>query len=94
MVESSDLGAIRRAYAKQILAEAEVDDPRLEAAFAMVPREDFLGPGILAPPPTRCLFGRRGVCRFCGRGGGNFRMCQSAGCGHRGLLLITDRSFI
>lgn len=40
-----ELAVIRRAYAKQILAEAQVVDPRVEAAFAAVPREDFLGPG-------------------------------------------------
>jgi protein-L-isoaspartate(D-aspartate) O-methyltransferase len=42
-----ELAVIRRAYAKQILALSSVaDDPRLEDAFAAVPRERFLG----APP--------------------------------------------
>lgn len=41
----TELAVIRRAYAKQILAEAQIVDPRVEAAFAVVPREDFLGPG-------------------------------------------------
>jgi protein-L-isoaspartate(D-aspartate) O-methyltransferase len=45
-VESaSDLAIVRRAYAKQILAAARISDTRLQAAFAAVPREDFLGPG-------------------------------------------------
>jgi protein-L-isoaspartate(D-aspartate) O-methyltransferase len=38
------LAIVRRAYAKQILAVAQLEDPRLEAAFAAVPRERFLGP--------------------------------------------------
>ncbi len=41
----SDLAALRRAYAKQIMAEAGVDDSRLEQAFATVKREDYVGPG-------------------------------------------------
>ena len=41
----AELQIIRRAYAKQVLAAAEVVDSRLEAAFAAVRREDFLGPG-------------------------------------------------
>jgi len=36
---------IRRAYAKQIVVEAGVSDRRIEAAFASVKREDFLGRG-------------------------------------------------
>jgi protein-L-isoaspartate(D-aspartate) O-methyltransferase len=36
---------IRRAYAKQVTAAAGVGDPQVEAAFAAVAREDFLGPG-------------------------------------------------
>lgn len=35
----------RRAFAREIVAEAGVDDPRVEAAFAETPREDFAGPG-------------------------------------------------
>jgi len=42
---SDELKVVRRAYAKQITAALEVDDRRVEAAFAEVPREDFLGPG-------------------------------------------------
>lgn len=41
-----ELGIVRRAYAKQIMAaDRNVADDRLEQAFAVVPREDFLGPG-------------------------------------------------
>ena len=40
-----DLAIVRRAFAKQILAIAGVNDPRVEDAFASVPREQFLGPG-------------------------------------------------
>ncbi|MGA9867580.1 MAG: methyltransferase domain-containing protein [Acetobacteraceae bacterium] len=40
-----DLPAVRRAYAKQILAAAHVTDESVERAFAAVPREDYLGPG-------------------------------------------------
>jgi protein-L-isoaspartate(D-aspartate) O-methyltransferase len=42
------LKAIREAYAARILRRAGVDDPRIEAAFAAVPREAFAGP----PPWT------------------------------------------
>jgi protein-L-isoaspartate(D-aspartate) O-methyltransferase len=45
MDREQELAVIRRAYAKQILAEFEVADPRVEAAFAAVRREQFLGPG-------------------------------------------------
>ena len=41
----SDLSILRHAYAKQIMAEASVGDPRLGQAFAKVRREDFVGPG-------------------------------------------------
>ena len=45
MTPAEDLAILRRAYAKQVLAAANVSDARLEAAFATVKREDFLGPG-------------------------------------------------
>jgi protein-L-isoaspartate(D-aspartate) O-methyltransferase len=45
MDRQEELHIIRQAYAKQIMAAAGVDDPRLESAFATVRREDFLGPG-------------------------------------------------
>lgn len=36
---------LRQAYAKLVMAAAGIADKRLEAAFAAVPREAFLGPG-------------------------------------------------
>src|ERR1700726_1983515 len=45
MDRERELKIIRRAYAKQVTAAAGVGDPRVEAAFAAVAREDFLGPG-------------------------------------------------
>lgn len=44
-MDSHELDIIRRAYAKQVLAAAGVADQRVEAAFASIRREDFLGPG-------------------------------------------------
>jgi protein-L-isoaspartate(D-aspartate) O-methyltransferase len=44
-MEEAELDIVRRAYAKQVLAAAGVDDPRVEAAFAAIRREDFLGSG-------------------------------------------------
>jgi protein-L-isoaspartate(D-aspartate) O-methyltransferase len=41
----NELTIVRRAYARQILAAAGVVDARIEAAYAAVRREDFLGPG-------------------------------------------------
>jgi len=41
----TELAIVRRAYAKQTLAAARVTDPRIEAAYAAVAREDYLGPG-------------------------------------------------
>ena len=38
----------RQAYAAEVARSAHVQDPRVEAAFAAVPREDFAG-----PPPWR-----------------------------------------
>jgi protein-L-isoaspartate(D-aspartate) O-methyltransferase len=43
--QPADLAVVRRAYAKQITALVGVNEPRIEAAFAAVPREHFLGPG-------------------------------------------------
>jgi len=37
--------SVRRAYAKHVLANTDVDDAHVEAAFAAVRREAFLGPG-------------------------------------------------
>ena len=52
----AELVIVRRAYAKQMLAVFDVTDPRVEAAFAAVRREAYLGPG---PWPIWYLF-RRG----------------------------------
>jgi len=41
---SRDELAIVRAYARQMLAILGVDNPPIEAAYAAVPREAFLGP--------------------------------------------------
>lgn len=45
MSRQAELAIVRGAYAKQILAAGGIRDERIEAAFAAVPREDFLGPG-------------------------------------------------
>jgi protein-L-isoaspartate(D-aspartate) O-methyltransferase len=45
MDRQNELTVVRRAYARQILAAAGVVDARIEAAYAAVRREDFLGPG-------------------------------------------------
>lgn len=45
MDRDTRLDIIRRAYAKQIMAAAGLNDRRLENAFATVPRETFLGRG-------------------------------------------------
>jgi protein-L-isoaspartate(D-aspartate) O-methyltransferase len=45
MDRDTELEIIRRAYAKQIMAAAGVSNRRIEAAFASVKREDFLGRG-------------------------------------------------
>ncbi len=45
MSADRQLGIVRTAYAKNIMAAAGAIDRRVEAAFASVPREDFLGPG-------------------------------------------------
>jgi protein-L-isoaspartate(D-aspartate) O-methyltransferase len=43
--KETELAIVRRAYAKQIVSFFEVNDARIEAAFAEVPRERYLGPG-------------------------------------------------
>jgi len=45
MDRETRIGIIRRAYAKQVLAAAGIANRRVEAAFAAVKREDFLGRG-------------------------------------------------
>ena len=64
MDKQAELGIVRAAYAKQVLAAASVKDARLAQAFAAIPREDFVGPGpwlVLrwlrnyVPTPTRSI---------------------------------------
>ena len=43
--KETELAIVRRAYAKQILSLVDVKDARIEAAFAQVPREHYLGRG-------------------------------------------------
>jgi protein-L-isoaspartate(D-aspartate) O-methyltransferase len=45
VIREQELAIIRRAYAKQVLASVQVNDARVEAAFASVERERYLGPG-------------------------------------------------
>jgi protein-L-isoaspartate(D-aspartate) O-methyltransferase len=40
-----EIAIVRRAYAKQVLASVKVNNERVEAAFAAVERERYLGPG-------------------------------------------------
>jgi protein-L-isoaspartate(D-aspartate) O-methyltransferase len=44
-MEQEELAIIRRAYAKQIMVPFDAAHPRVEAAFATMRREAFLGPG-------------------------------------------------
>lgn len=50
MPDDGGLAILRRAFARQVTALAGVSDRRLQAAFATVPREAFLG-----PPPWRVV---------------------------------------
>ncbi len=45
MDREAELAVVRRAYAKQIMVPFDITHPRVEAAFAAVRREHFLGPG-------------------------------------------------
>jgi protein-L-isoaspartate O-methyltransferase len=45
MSDDTDLDIVRRAYAKHIMANFGVVDRRVEAAFASVKREHYLGRG-------------------------------------------------
>ena len=42
--DEAELAIVRRAFARQMMAIAEVQDDRVEQAFAAVRREKFLGP--------------------------------------------------
>lgn len=44
-MNADELAIVRRAFARQILAEVQIDDDALDAAFATTLREAFLGPG-------------------------------------------------
>jgi protein-L-isoaspartate(D-aspartate) O-methyltransferase len=57
MDKQTELAIVRRAYAKQVLANASIDEPRLEAPYAEVSREHFLG-----PCPWAIFAGRRDMC--------------------------------
>lgn len=45
MNREQELAIVRRAYAKQIMASVGLDNSDVEAAFATVQRERYLGPG-------------------------------------------------
>ena len=53
----AELAIVRRAYAKQVMVPYNAAHPRVEAAFAVVRREAFLGPGPYQNPLNR----RQGV---------------------------------
>jgi protein-L-isoaspartate(D-aspartate) O-methyltransferase len=54
MHRQTELGVVRAAYAKQILAAAEVaGNARLETALSATRREDFLGAGPCKRPNGR-----------------------------------------
>ena len=47
-----DLDRLRARYAADILGSTGVENPRVEAAFAAVPREDFLDSAAVADLPA------------------------------------------
>lgn len=47
MDPQAELRIVRAAYARQIMAAANIVDARVMEAFAAIPREDFVGPGPL-----------------------------------------------
>jgi protein-L-isoaspartate(D-aspartate) O-methyltransferase len=55
-MEQGELAIVRRAYAKHVLANSGVDNVRVEAAFAVVRREHFLGPGPWLMPRWLCRY--------------------------------------
>lgn len=44
-IRQTPTAAVRHAYARELLRASQIEDQRLEAAFASVPREAFLSPG-------------------------------------------------
>jgi protein-L-isoaspartate(D-aspartate) O-methyltransferase len=60
MDEQTRLGIIRQAFARRLTFVTRVDDPRIEAAFASVHREDFLDPG----PWLTVLWPRTGTDKY------------------------------
>ncbi len=56
----TDVAEARRFYAALLASQAGSTDPRIEEAFATVPREDFLGPGPwqIVVSPWRMAAGR------------------------------------
>lgn len=54
MDRQHELAAVRRAYARRLMASAGIANPGIEAAFAAVERERYLGPG---PWPILCPAG-------------------------------------
>ena len=54
-MDQHELDIVCRAFTKQVMAAAGADHAGVEAGFAAVRREDFLGPG-----PWRVLRWRRG----------------------------------
>jgi protein-L-isoaspartate(D-aspartate) O-methyltransferase len=59
MDRDAEIEIVRRAYAKQVTAVFSITDRRVEAAFAAVPRERFLGRG-----PWQIVRWDRGYARF------------------------------
>ena len=55
---------LRRRYAAEIARRAGIVDPRVEAAFAAVPREDFCGPPPGSCPAASALAGTADVARL------------------------------
>ncbi|MFL9869476.1 rRNA adenine N-6-methyltransferase family protein [Paraburkholderia fungorum] len=54
MDRQQELASVRRAYARRLIASAGIANPGIEAAFATVERERYLGPG---PWPILCPAG-------------------------------------
>jgi protein-L-isoaspartate(D-aspartate) O-methyltransferase len=63
-IDEGKLDVVRRAYAKQVMAAAGVEDARVEAAFAAVRREDFLAPAHGRSGGGAGILPRRALTRF------------------------------